>query len=175
MSENKVKYERIKYLLETAEVKVSTIFNKVTLVAVKLENGFCLTESSGCVDVANYDENIGKEICMKKIEDKLWELEGYMLQEKLFNEWMRPMTFGDALEYMKAGKKVARRGWNGKGMFLFVANATDLNTDADLSCIAHLSGELTQPTIVMKTADDKLCVGWLASQTDMLSEDWEIV
>lgn len=84
MSDIRVKPERIKHLLETAEISVATIFDKVTSVTVRLENGFCLVESSGCVDVANYDVKIGTEICMKKIEDKLWELEGYALQKQVF-------------------------------------------------------------------------------------------
>lgn len=81
-------------------------------------------------------------------------------------------SFGDAMNYLKAGKKVARKGWNGKNMFLFLADDIEFHTDADLSCVSNLEGDLTLPAIVMKTADDRFCVGWLASQTDMLSDDW---
>ena len=81
-------------------------------------------------------------------------------------------SFGDAMNYLKAGKKVARKGWNGKNMFLFLADNIEFHTDADLSCVSNLEGDLTLPAIVMKTADDRFCVGWLASQTDMLSDDW---
>lgn len=96
----------------------------------------------------------------------------------VFEEAYRPtdcMSFGLAIEAMKKGKKVARRGWNGKGMFLFLGTGIELHTEADLSCVSDLEGDLTLPTIVMKTADDKFCVGWLASQTDMLEDDWEVV
>lgn len=48
----------------------------------------------------------------------------------------------------------------------------DITTDADLSCVKDLEGDLVSPSIVMKTADDRFCVGWLASQTDMLADDW---
>ena len=81
-------------------------------------------------------------------------------------------SFGDAINFLKAGKKVARKGWNGKGMFLFLATDIELHTEADLSCVSNLEGDLTLPAIVMKTADDRFCVGWLASQTDMLADDW---
>lgn len=74
-------------------------------------------------------------------------------------------SFGDAMNFLKGGKKVARRGWNGKNMFLFLA------TDIEF----HTQGDLTLPAVVMKTADDRFCVGWLASQTDMLSDDWYTV
>ena len=96
----------------------------------------------------------------------------------VFEEAYRPtdcMSFGLAIEAMKKGKKVARRGWNGKGMFLFLGTDIELHTEADLSCVSNLEGDLTLPSIVMKTADDHFCVGWLASQTDMLADDWEVV
>ena len=85
------------------------------------------------------------------------------------------MSFGLAIEAMKKGKKVARRGWNGKGMFLFLGTDIEFHTEANLSCVSNLEGDLTLPSIVMKTADDHFCVGWLASQTDMLADDWEVV
>lgn len=44
---------------------------------------FLLRESTTCVDPSNYDENIGKEVCLKRIEDKIWFLLGYTLQSKL--------------------------------------------------------------------------------------------
>ena len=83
--------------------------------------------------------------------------------------------FSEALYRLKQGQKVTRAGWNGKGMFLFLANNIEFHTDADLSCVRHLEGELTLPAIVLKTADDQFCVGWLASQTDLLADDWQIV
>ena len=85
------------------------------------------------------------------------------------------MDFGKAIEALKEGKKVARKGWNGKGMFLFLAETTDIKTQADLTCCEHMEGDLVLPSIVMKTADNHFVVGWLASQTDMLAEDWEVV
>lgn len=79
------------------------------------------------------------------------------------------MNFGKAIEALKSGKKVAREGWNGKGMYLYLADG-NLLTDA--------IGDGSFPfidTIVIKTVDNKYCIGWLASQTDMLAEDWNIV
>lgn len=84
-------------------------------------------------------------------------------------------SFGEAVKYLKRGMKVARKGWNGKGMFLFLATDIEFTTKADLSCVSDLKGELTIPSVVMKTADNHFCVGWLASQTDMLAEDWVFV
>lgn len=57
-----------------------------TYVTVRMKNGFTLRESTTCVDPANYSEEIGKEICLKHIEDKIWLLLGYALQDKAFKE-----------------------------------------------------------------------------------------
>ena len=83
------------------------------------------------------------------------------------------LSFGDAIAYLKLGYKVARKGWNGKGMFLtkqscqFYPDNLGEEFDED-------SSELLEGTIIMFTATGTF-VAWLASQTDMLSEDWEIV
>ena len=59
------------------------MYEKVTVVAVKLPSGFVLVESSGAVDKENYDFEIGKEICLERIQNRLWVLEGYVLQKEL--------------------------------------------------------------------------------------------
>ena len=86
MSKNIVTAKHISDMISDSEVHVSTIFDKVTVVSVKLPNGFVITESSGCVDPANYSEEMGREICMERITNKLWELEGYLLADKLAKE-----------------------------------------------------------------------------------------
>jgi hypothetical protein len=73
----------IEALIDRAEIHTETIFDKVTLVAVRLESGFVLTESSGAVDQANYSEDQGKEICLEKIRSQLWKMEGYHLQKTI--------------------------------------------------------------------------------------------
>lgn len=57
-----------------------------TYVTVRMKNGFTLRESTTCVDPANYSEQIGADICLKRIENKVWFLLGYALQEKAFKE-----------------------------------------------------------------------------------------
>lgn len=61
-------------------VEVQTIGEKTTLVHVTLSNGFTITEASSCVDPENYSEEIGAEICMEHIKNKVWELLGFLLQ-----------------------------------------------------------------------------------------------
>lgn len=71
--------EIINNLLKESKIVASTRCNKVTVVTVELPNGFVLVESSGAVDARNYDKSLGKKICLGRIKDKLWELEGYKL------------------------------------------------------------------------------------------------
>lgn len=91
------------------------------------------------------------------------------------------MNFGEALEALKRGERVLRRGWNGKGMFLWLKPATLVKEewckDPILKEIAHNNGGEVQAlgTVCMKTADNKVLTGWIASQTDMLSDDWELI
>ena len=84
------------------------------------------------------------------------------------------MTFGDALLVLKQGERVARKGWNGKNMYVFLAYEADFVTDADISAFDQLEVEVAD-MLVMKTAQDTFQPGWLASQADMLAEDWYIV
>jgi len=78
------------------------------------------------------------------------------------------MDFGEAIEALKAGKKVYRKGWNGKDMFIELSEITEdvYTLKCGLVCGRH-------NYIYMKTADNML-VPWTASQTDILAEDWEI-
>ena len=91
------------------------------------------------------------------------------------------MSFGDAITYLKLGYKVTRKGWNGKEMFLILVEGTDAikpypNTPYD-NVVKHTKQEKINilPHIDMHTAQGDILCGWLASQTDMLSKDWEIV
>lgn len=86
------------------------------------------------------------------------------------------MTFGLAVEALKKGMKVARAGWNGKGMFLFLVPGSTFKVNRPpLMGIYPEGTEINYcPHIDMKTADDKV-VPWLASQTDVLAEDWIVV
>ena len=94
------------------------------------------------------------------------------------------MTFGMAIEAMKRGKKVARRGWNGKGMWMCVPlcdgpkeiPATGIWGKPNAEYAEQNGGTVkVMPYVTMKTADGSIVMGWLASQTDMLAEDWAVV
>ena len=78
------------------------------------------------------------------------------------------MHFGQALKAMESGKRVARVGWNGKGMWLRLIEFYQLDGHP------YTLGLKLLPWIGMKTADNGF-VPWLASQTDILATDWEVL
>lgn len=81
MTNIKVTPEEVKENMQDVIVRTLDDFGKpCTYVTVRMKNGFTLRESTTCVDPANYNEEVGKQICLKKIEDKVWFLLGYALQ-----------------------------------------------------------------------------------------------
>jgi hypothetical protein len=86
------------------------------------------------------------------------------------------LTFGLAIEALKLGKKVARTGWNGKAMFLFLVQGSTFKVNRPPLLGIYPEGtEINYMShIDMKTSDDKV-VPWLASQSDVLAEDWVII
>lgn len=110
------------------------------------------------------------------------------------------VNYGKALEAVKEGKLIARQGWNGKGMFVFMRPSDMLNVDFIINKVKSLpqsfkdyfnnkeffdmegnalSNELINipftAYLCMYAADGSVVNGWLASQTDMLSEDWTVL
>ena len=78
-----VKKETIDSILSQTLMATEKYGDKTTILKATLPNGFVIVESSSCVDPKNFDMSIGEQICMKKLEDKIWELEGYKLQNEL--------------------------------------------------------------------------------------------
>ena len=86
------------------------------------------------------------------------------------------MNFGEALHLVKHGKRVARKGWNGKGMFIFLVPGSTFVVNRPPLLGIYPAGTCIDyhAHIDMRTADGQI-VPWLASQTDLLAEDWEEV
>ncbi len=75
--------------------------------------------------------------------------------------------FGEAIKQLKNGNRVSRAGWNGKGMWLVLIHPGNACHKSSAGCFDM------QPCIGMKTAQGNMQPGWLASQNDMLAEDWQ--
>lgn len=120
--------------------------------------------------IDRYTSRYGKKdeplIEAKKLQDYANRLVQY--EENLIKEEVRamePSDFGWALRMLKNGKKVRREEWNGKGMYITLIPAGN----------ARHQGFDMQDCIGMKTVNNLMQPGWLASQPDMLAEDWMIV
>lgn len=131
--------------------------------------------------------DISKRGAISALDLVVNELEQTENMKKQFN-------FGTAIEAAKQGKRVAREGWNGKGMFIFQRPADELS----LEMVVHKVKSLPQSVkdffaqkneqgldgsalirfgayLCMYAADGSIVNGWLASQTDILAEDWVIL
>lgn len=91
------------------------------------------------------------------------------------------MNFGDALDELKDGEKVTRSGWNGKDMYVALSPGFELTADRVFSrpiadeIVRRAAGlGVFRSYLMMRTADGEF-VPWVASQTDLLAEDWEVV
>lgn len=105
----------------------------------------------------------------------------------------KDVTFGQALIALKAGQRACREGWNGKGMFVFInSGSVDYSgiesPNGIKAKVTHIEGvpanlfdrgdtdtHTRLPSINMRSATGSTVTGWLASQTDMLAEDWMIL
>lgn len=102
---------------------------------------------------------------------------------------MDTFDFGEAIRALKQGRQVARKGWNGKDMWLSLSTSQDnflvsarsvpaegFWSENNANFARENGGYATVlPCITMKTATNEILMGWLASQTDMLAEDWVLV
>lgn len=164
------------FILETW---TETLGEKTTVVRAMLRNGFEIVESSSCVSPENYDEAMGREICLEKIRDKVWELLGFLLQTAVHGCAVRPeavgqgagpwgavpeterkgVGFGEALEAMKAGKGVRLPKWS-----------------EDVVIRAQYPDEhskMTAPYLYVESRFGR--VPWKETMIELFSEDWEIV
>lgn len=103
MNKNTVTKKQIDEIVKNSTFDARTFFDKCTVVAMRLPNGFVLVESSACVDPKNYDFNMGVSTCKERLIARVWELEGYKLQDRLYRESqpnrnMEDMTIGEMID-----------------------------------------------------------------------------
>ena len=103
-----------------------------------------------------------------------------MTAETMKNDGLNIMQ---ALEALKAGYKVTREGWNGKDQWVSMTNGKTLTLGEDTIWTKHIRDEADanggtvnlSPYLSIKTAQGDIQIGWIASQSDMLADDWRIV
>lgn len=83
------------------------------------------------------------------------------------------MTFGEAIDHVKDGRRIARDGWNGKGQYVELATQISyMNARGDIVNAEH---ESIGNKALAFVGTSGVQLGWLASQADMLADDWRIV
>ena len=168
---------------------------------IKTKSGFSFTGESACVDPNNFDQKIGEKFAYENAFNKMWMPYGFWLHKALaWSDYQKDLSelepleplvedgsvlpdgatfdFGTAVEALKQGARVAREGWNGKGMFLYYVpeNKYPASRNEHGTMVGVFEDDMVPygAYIAMKTAQNNV-VPWLASQTDVLAEDWQIV
>jgi len=184
---------------EVKEKHFTRIGDRITHCRIVTHSGFEFTGESAVVDAKNFDEKLGEQYAYEQALDGMWMPYGFWLHKALADHdnrlqppsddnkieaqnWMIPddatFSFGDAVEILKKGLRVERAGWNGKGMFLYYVpeNKYPANRNEQATMIGMFKDDMVPygAYIAMKTAQNNV-VPWLASQTDVLAEDWQIV
>lgn len=207
--DDKITPEDIRAFVSLGTQNAKKIGEKTSLVSRRYSTGIEDYDTSSCVDPANFDLELGARIAAERLDDRVWMFLGWLLAwakngvdrktaappeeaaapakpvEPDSEPAVPAMSFGDAIEAMKTGKKVTRRGWNGKGMFLWLKPSTNIKAewckDEMLKELVEANGGeiLGLGTICMYTHDSTgrkaILTGWLASQSDILALDWQVV
>lgn len=169
----------------------------LTICKIRMINDFEIVGTSACcLTPDEFNRELGRTLAYEDAIRKAFELEVYHMAAERLNQTVlgygdldmnkrHNMKFGEALEHLKAGGKVARAGWNGKGMWVSMSGISTKPKSVPMeqfwsdnnAAFAQSRGGKAEvlPCLTMKTADDRILMGWLASQSDMLAEDWEIV
>lgn len=192
------------------DLVVEPTLNHVTFCILTLRNGAKVTGANhGPVSAANFDAQMGRDYARRNAIEKVWELEGYLLRDRLsrgdINQhadeqerarrdlllalceklgceidqllWLAgPGGFGWAINQIKMGKKVARRGWNGAGMFAYLVPAASYPAQTG-AAKAHFGENAPVPYrayLALKTAQGDVAT-WAPSCSDTLAEDWVVV
>ena len=72
-------------IVNESQINVTTVFDKCTVVACKLPSGFVIVESSACIDPKNYDKDLGVDICLNRIRDRICEMEAYKVSDEMWD------------------------------------------------------------------------------------------
>lgn len=94
MNENSVTIEQLNKLMDDSTKEFAYFDNTMTIAVVKLPCGFKVTGQSSCVDPANFDKVKGENYALENVKSKLWELEGYLLANRLHDEKVRSYQGG---------------------------------------------------------------------------------
>ena len=165
----------------------------VTICSITLNNGFSVRGESACVDPNIFNKDTGEKFAYKDAFDKLWELEGYLLAEQLYQnrttlavhrKTLALGSFGFALQALLDGGRVYRAGWNAANQWLSMTGkvgghlvVADDFWSSNNRAFADANGGVARvmPCITLKNAQDQIVMGWVPSTGDLLTDDWCIL
>ena len=189
---------------EIDKTEYNRLGGTITHCTITTKSGFTFTGESACVDPNNFDQKIGEKFAYENAFEKMWLPYGFWLHKALAEfdnlptntaqeEWLKEETsvaggsvlpkterlsFGDAVAALKEGLRVAREGWNGKGMFLYYVpeNKYPASRNEQATMIGMFKDDMVpyREYIALKTVDNQV-VPWAPSISDALAEDWQIV
>ena len=189
---------------EIDKTEYNRLGGTITHCTITTKSGFTFTGESACVDPNNFDQKIGEKFAYENAFEKMWLPYGFWLHKALAEfdnlptntaqeEWLKEETsvaggsvlpkterlsFGDAVAALKEGLRVAREGWNGKGMFLYYVpeNKYPASRNEHGTMVGVFEDDMVpyREYIALKTVDNQV-VPWAPSISDALAEDWQIV
>ncbi|MGR5465304.1 Gp49 family protein [Photobacterium damselae] len=167
--------ELIESRIESVDHQTITIAGqKMMFCGIRMKGGFvAVGKPATCIDPSNWRDEIGKEISYDNTFEELWKLEAYRLMADEYCDnglaevsGSIEMSFGEAVRAMKLGKKVARKGWNGVGMFTYHVPSKLIQDD--------LNNATYREHLILKTAQGDIAT-WAPSTSDALATDWVFV
>ena len=191
---------------EIKDVEYNRLGGTITHCTIHTKSGFTFTGESACVNPNNVDPKIGEQVAYDNAFEKMWLPYGFWLHKAMLEfsnlnvcnaqcecdndeslsgmvkDWQIPndttFDFGTAVEALKQGARVAREGWNGKGMFLYYVpeNKYPASRNEHGTMIGVFENDMVpyREYIALKTVDNQV-VPWAPSISDALAEDWQIV
>ena len=191
---------------EIDKTEYNRLGGTITHCTITTKSGFTFTGESACVNPNNFDPKIGEQVAYDNAFEKMWLPYGFWLHKAMLEfsnlnvcnaqcecdndeslsgmvkDWQIPndttFDFGTAVEALKQGARVAREGWNGKGMFLYYVpeNKYPASRNEQATMIGMFKDDMVpyREYIALKTVDNQV-VPWAPSISDALAEDWQIV
>ncbi len=147
----------------------------ITHCYITMCNGFMVIGESACVDAGNFDEAKGRKYAYDDAFEKLWELEGYLLRERLHKviRGDENHDIGWAVRQMKLGKCVYRTGWNSLKQFVYFVPAASYAAQTDVAKRVFGAEVPYNPYFAIALPNGTVST-WAPSSSDTMAQDWEI-
>ena len=174
----KTSVDRADIIAKIEDVVYTVLPNgRTTVCSITMRNGYTVNGEASCVLKSNFDAALGRKYSYEAAIDKLWPLEGYLLAERLHNTDRGDTNhdIGWAVQQMKNGKGVYRRGWNGKGQFVYFV-APGVYPAVSEAAKQFIGDNVPYDAyFALFNVSRELVSTWAPSGSDAMAQDWEIL